>query len=75
MRANTDVLQAGHALGVGAHQDPCAVLCPGGDLDWRDAGVEPPREPGVVRVVGTLEQRRGGLGRGETRVISGFARC
>ena len=51
-----DVLQAGHAHGVGAHQDLHAVPRPGGDLDWRDARMAQPELALACWIAGPAQQ-------------------
>jgi hypothetical protein len=62
--ADPDAFQAGDAPGVDAHEHLDGVTGPGGDLSGGDAGVEPPGDPGVARVVGVSSAGRR-AGRGE----------
>jgi hypothetical protein len=47
------LIQAGHALGVDAHQHVNAVARPRCHLSGRDTGIETPGDTGMAQVVGT----------------------
>jgi hypothetical protein len=50
--ADPDAFEAFDAPGVDPHEHLDGVAGPGGDLGGRDAGVEPPGDPGVPQVKG-----------------------